>query len=98
VLTDVSPMLKWTTAVIAGGGIAGATQSVTALLRAKSTLFTGGLGNAAIATAEFGGSLFMSLLALTAPFIALLVVVLVLWLAIRAISQAGGKRHTPSTS
>ena len=46
VLTDLPPMLKWTTAVIAGGGIAGATQGVTALLRAKSTLFTGGIGNA----------------------------------------------------
>jgi hypothetical protein len=70
---------------------------MTALLRAKSTVFTGGLGNAAIATAEFGGSLFMSLLALAAPFIALLLVVVVLWLAVRAIRQ-GAKRHTPSTS
>ena len=41
VMADVSPMLKWTTAIIAGGGIAGVTQGVTALLRAKSTVFTG---------------------------------------------------------
>ena len=46
VITDLPPMLKWTTAVIAGGGVAGLTQSATALLRAKSTLFTGGMGNA----------------------------------------------------
>jgi hypothetical protein len=97
VLTDVSPMLKWTTAIIAGGGVAGATQGVTALLRAKSTLFTGGLGNAGIATAEFGGSLLMSLLALAAPVVAFLLVVLFLWLAIRLIRQ-GGKRRSPSTS
>ena len=38
-MTDVSPMLKWTTAIIAGGGVAGVTQGVTALLRAKSTDF-----------------------------------------------------------
>ena len=57
VMTDVSPMLKWTTAIIAGGGVAGVTQGVTALLRAKSTVFTGGVGNPVVATAELGGSL-----------------------------------------
>ncbi len=102
VLTDLPPMLKWTTAVIAGGGIAGATQGVTALLRAKSTLFTGGIGNAGIATAELGSSLLMSLLALAAPFIALLLVVLFLWLAVRLIRKLGkgGPAATapPSTS
>src|SRR6476659_4001754 len=44
-MTDLPPMLKWTTAVIAGGGVAGVTQGLTAMLRAKSTVLTGGLGN-----------------------------------------------------
>src|SRR3974377_1029294 len=48
VMTDLPPMVKWTTAVIAGGGVAGLTQGATAVVRAKSTLFTGGFGNAAI--------------------------------------------------
>jgi len=87
VITDLPPMVKWTTAVIAGGGVAGLTQSVIALLRAKSTILTGGIGNPVIATAELGGSLLVSLLALAAPLIALLVVALFLWLAIRLIRQ-----------
>lgn len=87
VITDLPPMVKWTTAVIAGGGVAGLTQSVTALLRAKSTVLTGGIGNPVIATAELGGSLLVSLLALAAPLIALLVVAVFLWLAIRLIRQ-----------
>src|SRR4030095_10004460 len=37
VMTDVPPMLKWTAAVIAGGGVAGITQGLTTMLRAKST-------------------------------------------------------------
>ena len=41
VMTDLPPIVKWTTAVIAGGGAAGLTQSVTSLLRAKSTVMTG---------------------------------------------------------
>jgi len=45
VMTDVPPMVKWTAAGFAGGGVAGLTQGVTALLRAKSTVLTGGVGN-----------------------------------------------------
>src|SRR5215813_9462540 len=60
VMIDVPPMVKWTAAVIAGGGIAGLTQGVTAILRAHSTTWTGGLGNSVIATAELGGALLIS--------------------------------------
>ena len=83
VITDLPPMVKWATAIIAGGGIAGLMQSTTALLRAKSTVMTGGIGNPVIATTELGSSLIVSLLALAAPFVALLLVVLFLWLALR---------------
>jgi hypothetical protein len=97
VITDLSPMVKWTTAVIAGGGVAGLMQGVTAVLRAKSTVLTGGLGNPVIATAELGGALLVSLLALAAPLAALLVVVVFLWLAIRLLRQLS-RRARPSNS
>jgi hypothetical protein len=87
VITDVPPMVKWTAAVIAGGGVAGLTQAATAMLRAKSTIFTGGIGNAVISTAELGGALLVSLLALAAPLAALGVVILFLWFAMRLIRQ-----------
>src|SRR3990172_8709406 len=83
VITDLPPMVKWAAAIIAGGGIAGLTQSVTTLVRAKSTAFTGGLGNSTIATAELGGSLLVALLALAAPLFTLLAIIVVLWLAFR---------------
>jgi hypothetical protein len=97
VMTDLPPMVKWTTAVIAGGGVAGLTQGATAVVRAKSTLFTGGFGNAAIATAELGGALLVSLLALAAPFAALIVVVVFLWLAFRLLRRLS-RRSPPSSS
>jgi len=50
-------------------------------------VLTGGIGNPVIATAELGGSLLLSLLALAAPLIALLVVVVFLWLTIRLIRK-----------
>src|SRR6516225_6514359 len=87
VMTDVPPMVKWTTAVIAGGGIAGPTQGVTGMLRAHSTIFTGGLGNTVIATAELGGALLISFLALAAPAAAIALVILFLLLAIRLLRR-----------
>src|SRR6516165_9579059 len=96
VMTDVPPMVKWTAAVIAGGGIAGVTQGVTAMLRANSTVWTGGLGNLVIATAEFVGALTVSFLALAAPVAAIALVILFLWLAIRLLQWLlGGARPSP---
>lgn len=83
VITDLPPMVKWAAAIIAGGGIAGLTQTTSAVLRAKSTVLTGTLGNPVIATGEFGGSLLLSLMALVAPLFTLLVIAVLLWLAFR---------------
>jgi hypothetical protein len=87
VMADVPPMVKWTAAVIAGGGVAGLTQGVTAMLRAHSTMLTGGLGNSIIASGEFGGALVMSFLALAAPVAAIALVILFLWLVVRLASR-----------
>ncbi|MBM3544663.1 MAG: DUF4126 domain-containing protein [Alphaproteobacteria bacterium] len=95
VITDLPPLVKWATAIIAGGGIAGATQSMTALLRAKSTIFTGTLGNPVIATAESGGSLIVSLLALAAPLAAILLIVAFFWLTIRLLRKITRGNRAP---
>src|SRR4029453_14661269 len=87
VMTDLPPMVKWTAAVIAGGGVAGLMQGITVMLRAKSTVLTGGLGNPVIATAELGGALLVSVLTLAAPLAALALVILFFWLATRLLPQ-----------
>ena len=83
VMIDAPPMVKWTAAVVAGGGVAGLTQGLTGILRAHSTVLTGGLGNSVIATAELGGAVLISFLALAAPLVAIALVVLFLLAAIR---------------
>ena len=95
VITDLPPMVKWAAAIIAGGGIAGLTQTTSAVLRAKSTVLTGTLGNPAIATAEVGGSLLVSLMALVAPLLTLVVIVVLLWLGFRWFRQLS-RRPRPS--
>ena len=78
VTPELSPLLRWTLAVIAGGGAAGLVQSGTALLRLHSTAFTAGLGNPVVATGELAGSVSLSVLAVLAPFLAAVLVLLVL--------------------
>ena len=99
VMTDLPPIVKWTTAVIAGGGAAGLTQGLTSLLRAKSTLTTAGLGNHLVATGEIGAALALSLLSLAAPLLAVVLVALLCWLAVRALRQLlRSKRAAPPGS
>jgi hypothetical protein len=98
VMTDVPPMVKWTAAVIAGGGIAGLTQGLTGMLRAHSTVLTGGLGNSVIATAELGGALVITFLALAAPVAAIALVILFMWLTIRLLRRVFRGANAPENS
>ncbi len=75
VITDLPPLIKWSTAIIAGGGVAAMTQGVTTLLRAKSTAFTAGMGNPVVSTLELVAAAILALLALLAPLVALALVV-----------------------
>ena len=97
VMVDVPPMVKWTAAVIAGGGIAGLTQAATGVLRAHSTVLTGGLGNSVIATGEFGSALLISFLALAAPAVAIALVILFLWLALRLLHKAFRRKSSENS-
>src|SRR5205814_1367500 len=73
-IADMSPFLKWTLAVIAGGGIAGLVQGASVVTRGASSAGTGGLANPILATAELGGSLITSILSLIAPVLVALVI------------------------
>lgn len=86
VITDVPPSVRWLLAIIAGGSVAGILQGATTVLRAKSSLFTGGLGNSFIATAELAVSVFISLLAIIIPIICF---ILIAALAICALYKVG---------
>ena len=94
VVTELPPLLKWSTAVIAGGGAAGLTQGLTSLLRVKSALFTGGLANPVVSTGELGGALGVSLLALASPLLAVAVVALFCFFAVRMVRRLFRRRPT----
>jgi hypothetical protein len=84
-LGDTSPLLKWSLAVIAGGGAAGVVQAGTLVLRGGSTLLTGGLGNILVAGLELLGAVLLTVCALLAPLAAVMVLLLLgVWLVRRA--------------
>lgn len=84
-LADVDPWLRWTTAVIGGGGVAAGVQGVTVLGRQLSTFATGGIANPLISTVEMGASLLVAIVAIVMPFVALSAIVLAVFLLLRRI-------------
>ena len=80
VIVDIDPWLRWTLAVIAGGGAAAAVKLPLTLTRGLSTATTGGLANSVVSTTELVASSTFSVLAilwpLAIPFVVLGVVLL----------------------
>jgi hypothetical protein len=84
-VTDISPFLKWTLALIAGGGAAAIVQGVTVTMRTKSSVLTAGTGNAFVSSLELAGSIITALLAMIVPILCLVLIALlcifVIWKA-----------------
>ena len=79
VFVDLPPAVRWGAAVILGGGAAGAVQAGTVLARLKSSIFTGGAGNIAVAFLELAAAALLSLLAILAPLLVLIALALLAW-------------------
>jgi hypothetical protein len=98
-VSNTSPMLKWTLAAIAGGGAAGLVQGTTVVARGISTATTGGLGNPFFATIELGGALFTSILALLVPLLAVgLIAVFLFVIGRKAVQKTPKVQATPVQS
>jgi len=94
VVTNVSPLLKWTLAIIAGGGAATLVQGATSTLRLKSTALTGGVGNPLVATGEWIGAIITALLAIIVPVICLVLILLLVILVVRKAGRLFFRRRT----
>jgi hypothetical protein len=71
----MDPLVKWTLALVAGGGTAGITKAVMNLLRGTSTASTGGLANPIFAALELLVAVTLSALAVTLPIAAGILVI-----------------------
>lgn len=82
-MAELSPMLKWSAALIAGGGLAAVVQTGTVAIRAASTALTGGLGNPVVSTAETAMAGVMGVGAVVVPAFAVLLIVALLLVGVR---------------
>lgn len=72
-LVDISPLLTWGLAIIAGGGTATAMQGITSVTRLASSVKTAGIGNPIVSTAETGTAIALSSLSVFMPIVAFVV-------------------------
>lgn len=93
--SDLNPLVQWTLAIAAGGGTAGAIRGLLSLLRIGSTATSGGLGNPIIATIELAIALVLSVLAVTVPVVAGLVVIGLLGYGIYRVWTRFGRKAQP---
>ena len=82
---EMSQFASWASAIIVGGGTAGAVQMGTVAVRGVSTATTGGIANPLVSTGEWIGAIILSVLSFIVPvlvviFIVLLVVVVIRWI------------------
>lgn len=83
VLTGLPPFWTWSLALIAGGGVAGSTQTGTVALRGASSVTTAGFGNPLVSTGELIGAVGTSVLAIVLPVVAAVLVVIFLLILLR---------------
>lgn len=84
-MVDLHPVLKWGTAVIAGGGAAGIMQGITMLLRGGSTGTTSGSLNFIITSFENFAALTTSVLAILLPVFTATVVLVIIGVTVRRV-------------
>ncbi|MCP4571418.1 MAG: DUF4126 domain-containing protein [bacterium] len=91
-MVDMPPWVRWTVAVIVGGGTAGLVQGATGVLRLGSTATTGGLANPVFATFETGAATGLTVLAVALPLVALAVVAFLASRAVRSLLKWRGRK------
>lgn len=76
---------KWIMATIAGGGTSGLFQGASVIVRGGSTATTGGIGNPVVSTVELVGSVLTTVLAIVVPLIGAVLVLILMYLALRTL-------------
>lgn len=91
--TEMDPLLKWSLAIIGGGGLAGMVKGTTTLTRGASTATTGGFANWILSSFELGASLLLSTFAILLPLVAITAVAFVAFVAVRKLDKWFGRKQ-----
>ncbi|MFN2440267.1 MAG: DUF4126 domain-containing protein, partial [Chitinophagaceae bacterium] len=87
-LTDLDPLLRWGTGLLAGGSSAGIIHIGAGLLRLFSSKATVGTGNAIVSTTENAAAISGSVLSFIIPVIVSVVLLLIIvWIIVKLTSR-----------
>ena len=86
---EMSPILQWSLAIIAGGGVSAGIQGATVVTRGTSTVLTGGFGNPIVSTIENIAALLFALFALILPFLAAFGAIIILVITTKKVIDKG---------
>jgi hypothetical protein len=91
---DISPLLRWPLAIIAGGGVAGLIQGSSLLVRGTSAVTTAGAGNPVVSTGELLASIVGTVVSIVLPIVAIVLVALIMFFVLRRILR---RRSQPAS-
>jgi hypothetical protein len=94
VVGDVSPLLRWPLAIIAGGGVAGLIQGSSVLVRGTSSATTAGAGNPVVSTGELLAAIVGTVVSIALPIVAIVLVALIVFFILRRILR---RRERPAS-
>ncbi|MBC2844881.1 DUF4126 domain-containing protein [Winogradskyella flava] len=82
-MVDLSPVITWTLAIIAGGGTAAAIKGSAGATRLGSTVSTAGIANPLVSTVETVTAIIMSIISIFIPVLAIILVILIFYAVFR---------------
>lgn len=99
VAVDLDPFLRWSLAIIAGGGSAALVQGGTVLTRVASTSSTAGLANFAVSTLETAAGFILSVMSIVVPILTLILLAILIaamyYLGRRVLGKFFSRQHIP---
>ncbi|MFC0605823.1 DUF4126 domain-containing protein [Winogradskyella pulchriflava] len=95
-VADLSPVITWSLAIIAGGGTAAAIKGSVGATRLGSTVSTAGIANPVVSTVETVTSIVMSIVSIFLPILAIILVIFIFYIVFRLYKKL--KPKTPKSS
>lgn len=86
-VSDVTPFIRWTLAIVAGGRIAGLVQGSSVAIRGVSAASTGGIANPAVSTVELIASILGTVISILLPYVAIILVAFLISMIFRRITR-----------
>jgi hypothetical protein len=92
-VADLSPVVTWALAIIAGGGTASVIAGSSGATRLASTTTTGVLGNPIVSTVETGTSILLSVASIFLPILGFVLVIIIVFIIFRIYKKIKVKSH-----